>query len=57
MDFSRKCIVTAAVTVKVVRLFVARLRTTANILWPWDDEEFAACDVDVVVDELTDTST
>jgi len=47
-DVSRKCVVLA-----VVRPFVARLRKMANT---WDDEEFAACDVDPVVDELTDTS-
>jgi hypothetical protein len=56
MDLSHKCVVIAAVTMRVVRPFGARLRTAANTLWPWDDKEFAACDVDPVVGELTDTS-
>jgi hypothetical protein len=40
--------------VTLVRPFAARLRKTADTLWPWDDEAFAAGEVDPVIDELTD---
>jgi hypothetical protein len=43
MEVSSRCVV---ILVALVRLFVARLRKTVNTLWPWDDKEFGACDVD-----------
>lgn len=49
-------VVIAAVMVTLGRPFAARLRKTANKLWPWDGKELAACDVDPVTDELRDTS-